>query len=126
MREKINLLLILIFASGIFFIYHFSKEEESGPLDQLAQCIEESGTKFYGAHWDIPTREQLKEFGPSKRLLPYIECADGGESFQFQSERCSEAGIETYPTWAFPDGGYYLGVLTPEQLEEKTRCWQEI
>jgi hypothetical protein len=122
MRTTLIIFLILIFAGGIYFIYYYSQEDEIGPLDSFAECIEESGAKFYGAFWDTSTKEQKKLFGPSKRLLPYIECTASSEMYQFQSEDCKKEGIETYPTWLFKGDGYIFGVASLEKLAERTNC----
>jgi hypothetical protein len=122
MRSFLITLIILLFFGGLAFIYYHSKEPETGPLDPLALCIEESGAKFYGAFWDIPTRNQQKEFGPSKRFLPYVECTASSKMYQFQNDECKEVGVETYPTWKFENGTYFFGLLKPEELARKTNC----
>lgn len=122
MRSTLIVFLILIFIGGIYFIYHYSQEDETGQLDSFATCVEKSDAKFFGAFWDASTREQKKLFGPSKRLLPYVECTVSSEMYQFQNDDCKKEGIETYPTWLFKDGSYIFGVANLEKIAEKTNC----
>jgi len=91
-----------------------------GPYDVFAQCIDDSGTKFYGAYWCPHCEEQRNDFGKSQKLLPYIECSlpnNGG-----QTAACKAAGIESYPTWEFPGGERLTGTLDWKILAEKTGC----
>ncbi len=91
-----------------------------GELDNFAQCISDSGTKFYGAFWCSACKSQKEMFGRSVRLLPYVECstADGNS----QTIVCQQAKIESYPTWEFPDGTSQVGVQSLQILADKTGC----
>lgn len=93
---------------------------QPGQLDSFAQCLEEEGATFYGAFWCPHCAEQKRLFGKSEDALPYIECStpDG----QRQTPVCQEAGIQSYPTWEFADGGRLTGVVQLEELAEKTGC----
>ena len=90
-----------------------------GKYDTFAQCINDSGAKFYGAYWCPHCNDQKALFGKSAKKLPYIECSlpnRGG-----QNALCNEINIESYPTWIFPDGSR-SNFLTLTQLSEKTGC----
>lgn len=91
-----------------------------GQLDSFAACIKDKGAIFYGAFWCPHCQSQKEMFGRSSRLLPYIECStpDG----QGQKQLCAEAGVTSYPTWIFPDGGKQTGSLSLEELATKTGC----
>lgn len=95
---------------------------ESSPnkYDDLAQCIDKSGTVFYGAFWCTHCQSQKSLFGSAKQYLPYVECSnpDG----QSQTAICIEKGIKSYPTWVFPDGTIQTGEVSLEDLAEKTSC----
>ena len=100
-----------------FLVYQDSRP---GALDGFARCLSEKGAKFYGAFWCSHCQDQKEMFGNSERLLPYVECstADG----QGTTVECQRDGITAYPTWIFAGGERVTGVLSPEQLSEKTGC----
>lgn len=87
----------------------------------FAQCIKDSGTKFFGAFWCPHCQAQKKLFGArATKELPYIECstADGKD----QTQACKDADIKSYPTWEFADGTRKTGKQTFADLAEKTGC----
>ena len=90
-------------------------------LGSLAQCIAESGALFYGAHWCPYCRKQKEYFGEHARALPYVECFDGPKSGGMNS-RCTDEGIEGFPTWVFADGKRESGALSPRALAAATGC----
>ncbi len=87
--------------------------------DQLAQCMAESGAKFYGAFWCPHCQDQKAAFGNTE-YLPYVECStpDG----QGQTEECMNAGIQSYPTWEFGNGQRVTGNIALASLAEITGC----
>ncbi len=94
----------------------------AGPhrLDAFAQCLKESGAKFYGAFWCPHCQNQKKLFGSAEQYLPYVECST--PNGQAQLAVCKEAGVESYPTWVFPDGSREVGEVPLARLAEKTSC----
>jgi thiol-disulfide isomerase/thioredoxin len=94
--------------------------KKPGKYDTLAQCISDSGTKFYGAFWCPHCQATKAMFGKSAKLLPYVECSEANG--QGQLAVCKDAGIEGYPTWVFPDGSRLTGERSIEELAEKTNC----
>jgi hypothetical protein len=91
-----------------------------GKYDKFAQCIADTGTKFYGAFWCPHCADQKREFGDSVKYLPYIECSLPDESGQTQV--CIDNKIESYPTWEFPDKSRLTGTVALSKLAEKTGC----
>src|SRR3989344_6281233 len=91
-----------------------------GKYDGFARCIKDSGAKFYGAFWCSHCQTQKRAFGKSAKYLPYVECStpDG----QGQLSECSESGVQSHPTWQYPDGTRESGEITFERLAEKTSC----
>ena len=89
-------------------------------MSAFAQCISDSGAKFYGAEWCSHCQAQKKAFGDAADKLPYVECAtaDG----QGQMLICTQAGIKAYPTWIFADGSQETGELEFGELAAKTGC----
>ena len=90
-------------------------------LAGLASCISDSGAIFYGAHWCPVCRKQKEHFDGYSYLLPYVECFDGDKS-DGTNARCKDEGIESFPTWKFPDGSVKTGAQTPEALAAATGC----
>jgi len=94
--------------------------KQPGELDAFAQCLGEKGALFYGAFWCPHCADQKKMFGRSVDELPYIECSTpDGKS---QTQQCIEEDISSYPTWKFSEGENGEGVLSLEELAERTGC----
>jgi hypothetical protein len=72
-------------------------------------------------HFGCLTREQKKLFGPSKRLLPYVECTVSSEMYQFQNDDCKKEGIGLIQL-CFLNGSYIFGVANLEKLLKRTNC----
>ena len=99
-----------------------SKRTARGPEDPyrraLAERLADSGALFYGASWCPHCQEQKGLFGASQDRLPYIECSPGGPRGAPASE-CLKAGVQTYPTWVFPDGSRVTAVISLRELAER-------
>lgn len=108
----------VLFISGVVWLIR--TPGKPGQYDQFATCIKDSGTTFFGAFWCPHCRNQKALFGSSAKLLPYKECStpDG----KGQLTVCNDAGIESYPTWQFPDGSRRSGEVSLEDLSELTNC----
>ena len=89
-------------------------------LDSFAQCLEESSTIFYGAFWCPHCQKTKAMFGSAAKYLPYVECStsDG----QGQTQICKDKGIQSYPTWIFPDGSTLNGEHTLTELSQASKC----
>lgn len=94
--------------------------KKPGKYDTLAQCITDSGAKFYGAFWCPHCQATKAMFGKSAKLLPYIECSQ--PSGKGQLPICDEKGITGYPTWIYPDGTELKGEQSLQALAEKSNC----
>tara|TARA_Y100000310_G_C20097417_1_gene541130 strand:- start:45 stop:515 length:471 start_codon:yes stop_codon:yes gene_type:complete len=111
-------IVILLLIVGGFWL--FPGNNDPGKYDEFAQCISDSGAKFYGTFWCPHCKEQKKDFGQSAKYLPYIECStpDGRGTLPV----CANAGIEGYPTWDFSNTERATGRLSFDQLSQKTGC----
>ncbi|MDT8439048.1 MAG: vitamin K epoxide reductase family protein [Wenzhouxiangellaceae bacterium] len=87
---------------------------ENQELRALAEHLEESGAKYYGAFWCPNCQRQRQLFGRSADRLPYVECTPNGRGGMVAFE-CIAADISAYPTWVI-NGRRLQGVLTPEEL----------
>jgi hypothetical protein len=117
--SKKTLLIIAIVVIALVGLLIWDKSRP-GEYDAFAQCLTDKSAKFWGAFWCPNCQDQKELFGRSDRLLPYVECstADGRGQLQI----CRDAGIEAYPTWEFADGSRQTGVLSLENLAERTDC----
>ncbi len=95
-------------------------DPQSSPYAPIAQCLTEKGVKFYGAYWCPHCADQKKLFGDAMAYVTYVECDAKGENGN--PEACKAAGVNRYPTWAFPGQENITGVHTPEDLAKKANC----
>lgn len=120
-RVKIVLILTIGFIIGIALIGYFRiKAKQPGQLDTFTQCLESSGTLFYGAFWCSHCQDQKDLFDSSARYLPYVECSSLDS--QSQLPICEQNNITSYPTWTFRDGSRVAGVLQLEELSQRSGC----
>ena len=92
----------------------------SANLDSFAKCLSDRDATMYGSFWCSHCDDQKKLFGSSFRYIHYVECSvPGGRQMTFA---CQAAHIRYTPTWVFADGEHRTGVLSLEQLRNKTRC----
>ena len=119
MDKKIIWLLVLLAVAG-GLVWLIRTPGKAGEFDVFAQCIKDSGAKYYGAFWCPNCKNQEARFGRSAKLLPRIECStpDG----RGQLPVCQEAKVEGYPTWDFASGQRETGNLPFEKLSELTGC----
>ena len=109
--------LIIIVILGLVSIRTWSKPTPAGAA-ALAQCLTDTGVKFYGASWCSHCAEQKAMFGGAVSKLPYVECADGSG----QTAECTKAGIEGYPTWVNAKGEKLTGAHSFQELADFSGC----
>ncbi|MAG60500.1 hypothetical protein CL619_01815 [archaeon] len=81
----------------------------------LAECLTESGAKFYGAYWCPHCIDQKEMFGDAISSAPYVECTE-------EEAACAAAGVTGYPTWIFGDGTVTQGAQSLGTLAELSGC----
>ena len=89
-------------------------------LDGFAQCINDSGAKFYGTFWCSFCNKQKEMFSSAEQYLPYVECSTPDGRSQLQT--CKQADIDGFPTWKFSDGSELSGLQDLAVLARKTSC----
>lgn len=129
-QEKKSTLFIITFVTliiaGTGLLYYLKKGEvtttspDGKDLKTFAQCITDSGAKFYGAFWCSHCQNQKKAFKDAGKYLPYIECSE--PDGKTQTQICKDKNIEGYPTWIFTDGSIASGELSFDTLKQKTNC----
>ena len=93
---------------------------ESTNLDAFASCLARKNATMYGSFLCPHCDDQKKLFGPSFRLVPYVECSvRGTKQISFP---CLAAQIRHTPTWIFADGDRRIGLQALKALSEKTGC----
>jgi thiol-disulfide isomerase/thioredoxin len=102
MKQSIIIPIVIILALGVGIFFIVKESQKPGTNDGLAQHLTDQGVKFYGAFWCPHCQAQKKLFGTkSAKILPYVECStpNGGA----QVPMCTDAEVEGYPTWEFPN-----------------------
>lgn len=118
----VSIIILLVFGVVLTVLLRLDNPTAGAPgkYDEFAVCLKDKGAVFYGTFWCKYCNAQKKMFDVSQRLLPYVECSL--PSGQGQTQVCIEKDIKGYPTWEFADGSRLQGVLSFEQLAEKTAC----
>ena len=117
-RPLIIVLVILIAAALVAGWYNYTRGQAQD-WEGLAKHLTEQGVVEYGAFWCNHCKKQKEMFGSAFQYMTYIESStpDG----KGQTEAAKAANITGYPTWVFPDGSRVVGVMTYEQLAQKSR-----
>lgn len=111
---------LLILISAII-IYAIASRPDSSAFDPFINCLEEKEVKFYGSFQCPHCATQKGMFNNAKAIDSevYVECGPLGGPI---SNECRTAGINSYPTWTFPNGDKLTGVIELEVLAEKSGC----
>ena len=100
-------------AITVGFLVSCSRGEETSFKIDLAEHLQATGAKMYGAYWCPHCENQKELFGKAVDRVPYVECAPDGENSQAQL--CQEKQIQGYPTWEI-NGEFYVGGRPLEEL----------
>ncbi|MEL6106467.1 MAG: tandem-95 repeat protein [Planctomycetota bacterium] len=95
-------------------------EAEGEPAPDLVQFAEDlaaAGVIFYGADWCPACTEQKQLFQDGSDDLPFIEVTNPDRS---AGQIAIDNNITAYPTWVFPDQTRAEGVLTLQQLSDRS------
>ena len=88
--------------------------------DSFAQCLAGHQAKMYGLYWCPHCADQKAMFGDAFHNVPYVECAIRGS--KELAPECQTAGVKLFPSWQFGNDPPKEGVLSLQQLGEKTGC----
>ena len=107
---------ILLAVIGISAFLIFSNADTAaGQLDTFAQCLAGKEVTMYGADWCPHCQSEKKSFGSSFRFISYVECPEN-------PNQCLAAGVNSYPTWIFPDGKKLEGEQGIRRLSQESGC----
>ena len=87
----------------------------------FAECLATKNARMYGLYWCPHCADQKREFGSSFRYVPYIECASENDPHEL-TPACKAAGVKLFPSWQFGAEPPKEGVLTLQELSQKTGC----
>jgi uncharacterized membrane protein/glutaredoxin len=111
-------LILLLHLSYTGVIAGFSTPQD--PIAKaLADHLNQTGAKFYGASWCPHCKDQKRIFGSAAVRLPYIECSPLGGQSSPTAKVCLDAGVRSYPTW-FINGEKIEEVLSIPRLAQKS------
>lgn len=108
---------ILILFGGAFAAGRYYKGHK---YDSFAKCLSSKQAKMYGLYWCPHCADQKRMFGTSFEYVPYVECAIRGS--KEMAPECKAAGVKLFPSWQFGAEPPKEGVLSLEELSQKTGC----
>ncbi len=104
---------VLIAAVAVYFT--FRPKASNSSLNSFAQCLAQKGFTMYGAYWCPHCQNEKALFGDSFRYVNYVECT-------VETQKCTAAGIEGFPTWITPDGRKLVGEQSLQALSAVSGC----
>lgn len=104
----------------LFGAYYAGWYYKNHKYDSFAKCLAARQAKMYGLYWCPHCLEQKKMFGESFHYVPYVECAIKGTNEL--APECKVAGAKLFPSWQFGMDPPKEGVLSLEELSDKTGC----
>jgi len=111
---------LVIFLGALHMHYSGIFDPAAGPekpyLKALAEHLDASDAKFFGASWCPACQEQKEHFEASAHRLPYVECSPAGRGGPTASA-CVSNQIVEYPTWII-DGRRHEGAMSPKTLAQ--------
>jgi hypothetical protein len=101
-----NIITVVVVVALVIVGFIFASKASNKPseYESFAKGMKDAGVKFYGAFWCPHCQAQEKEFKMSRQRLEkiglYNECSTPDGKGQLQA--CTDAKIESYPTWVYP------------------------
>lgn len=117
-RKGLAYAIILIFFAAAFFGGRYYKSHK---YDSFAQCLSSKNAKMYGLYWCPHCADQKEMFGASFRNINYVECAIKDKPGDL-APACKAADVKFFPSWQFGNEAPKEGVLSLEELSDKTGC----
>ena len=108
---------VLILFLGAFGAGRYYKNHR---YDGFARCLASKQARMYGLYWCPHCADQKTMFGASFRYVPSVECAIKGS--KEMAPECKIAGAKLFPSWQFGTNPPKEGVLSLEELSDKTGC----
>lgn len=109
---------ILVLFAGAYLAGRYYKNHK---YDSFAKCIATKNVRMYGLYWCPHCADQKREFGSSFHYVPYVECASENDPHELTAA-CKAAGVKLFPSWQFGSDSPKEGVLSLQELSQKTGC----
>jgi hypothetical protein len=116
-----KVILYVVVAALFVGAYLAGRYYKNHKYDSFAECLATRNARMYGLYWCPHCADQKREFGSSFRYVPYIECASENEPHEL-TPACKAAGVKLFPSWQFGADPPKEGVLTLQELSQKTGC----
>ncbi|HKV81584.1 MAG TPA: hypothetical protein VJP02_25785 [Candidatus Sulfotelmatobacter sp.] len=117
-KKVILYVVIVALFAGAYLAGRYYKNHK---YDSFARCLATRNARMYGLYWCPHCADQKHEFGSSFRYVPYIECASENDPHEL-TPACKAAGVKLFPSWQFGADPPKEGVLTLQELSQKTGC----
>ena len=117
-KKSIVYAVILLLLIGAYLAGRYYKNHK---YDSFARCLASKNAKMYGLYWCPHCADQKREFGTAFHYVPYVECASKNDPHELTPE-CKAAGVKLFPSWQFENEPPKEGVLTMQELSQKTGC----
>jgi hypothetical protein len=116
-----KVILYVVIAALFAGAYLAGRYYKNHKYDSFARCLATKNATMYGLYWCPHCADQKREFGSSFRYVPYIECASQSDPHEL-TPACKAAGVKLFPSWQFGADPPKEGVLTLQELSQKTGC----
>jgi hypothetical protein len=108
--------LVLIFGAIGFVVWLGAKNSRTDPgLVAFAACLSEKGAVMYGTESCSWCQKEKDGFKNAWHLINYVDCIN-------DPKQCLALGIESTPTWIFPEGKKFVGYQGLKKLSEESGC----
>ncbi|GIW92177.1 MAG: hypothetical protein KatS3mg110_0218 [Pirellulaceae bacterium] len=94
-----------------------AEAEPARDLVAFAKALSAAGVKFFGADWCPFCNQQKALFEDGARFLPFIEVTNPDRTL---NDVGVANNITAFPTWEFPDGSRATGVLSLDELSQRS------
>jgi hypothetical protein len=120
-NSKNSIFLYVIAALLLAGAYLAGRYYKNHKYDSFAKCIATTNARMYGLYWCPHCADQKREFGSSFHYVPYVECASENDPHELTAA-CKAAGVKLFPSWQFGSDPPKEGVLSLQELSQKTGC----
>ena len=110
--------IVLILLAGAFLGGRYYRNHK---YDSFAGCLASKQAKMYGLYWCPHCADQKAMFGAAFKYVPYVECAIKDKPGEL-APVCKAAGVKLFPSWQFGTDPPHEGVLSLQELSDKTGC----
>lgn len=116
-KALLYIVILAIFATAFLSGRYYKNHK----YDSFAKCLASKNARMYGLYWCPHCADQKREFGAAFRYVPYVECASEENPHEL-TPACKAAGVKLFPSWQFGVDPPKEGVLSLQDLSQKTGC----